>query len=86
MAYYFGLAVIASDVGSLREDILEGKTGFVYKPEDPNDLAKKISLYYDSDLFKNFEENRDKIIEYANEKYSWEKIGEKTYGVYKSLL
>ena len=29
LAYSFGLPVIATDVGSLREDIVEGRTGFV---------------------------------------------------------
>jgi glycosyltransferase involved in cell wall biosynthesis len=86
LAFNFGLPVIATDVGSLREDIIEGKTGFVCKAEDPDDLAEKINLYFKSDLYKNLEENRGKIIKYANEKYSWEKIGEKTYDVYKGML
>lgn len=85
-SYYFGLPVIATDVGSLREDIDEGKTGFICQPEDPEDLANKIDLYFHSDLYKNLEVNRNKIIKYANEKYSWEKIGEKTYDVYNGLL
>ena len=85
-SYNFGLPVIATDVGSLREDIVEGKTGFVCQPEDPEDLAKKINLYYQSDLFKNLEANRNKIIKYANERFSWERSGDKTYVVYKNLL
>jgi len=86
LSYNFGLPVIATDVGSLRKDIVEGKTGFICQPEDPEDLAKKVNLYFHSDLFKNLEANRNKIIKYANKKYSWEKIGEKTYAVYKNLL
>ncbi|MBI4684793.1 MAG: glycosyltransferase [Nitrospirae bacterium] len=86
MAYNFGLPVIATDVGSLREDIIEGETGFISKPEDPQDLAEKIELYFQSDLYKNLESKRQKIIDYANEKYSWEKIGEKTVEVYKKLI
>lgn len=86
LSYSFGLPVIASDVGSLREDIVEGKTGFVCQPENPEDLAEKIELYFDSALYRNLEGNREKIIKYANEKYSWEKIGEKTCAVYRNLL
>ncbi|MBI4684798.1 MAG: glycosyltransferase [Nitrospirae bacterium] len=86
MAYNFGLPVIVTDVGSLREDIIEGETGFICKPEDPQDLAEKIEMYFQSDLYKNLDENREKIIKYANEKYSWEKIGEKTVEVYKRLI
>jgi glycosyltransferase involved in cell wall biosynthesis len=86
LAYNFGLPVIATDVGSLRENIVEGKTGFICKPEDPDDLAEKIDLYFNSDLYRNLEANRNELIKYANDKYSWEKIGEQTYAVYKSLL
>ncbi len=86
LSYFFGLPVIASDVGSFKEDIIEGETGFICKPEDAKDLAQKIELYFKSDLYKNLEENRNKIIAYANERYSWEKIGEKTHTVYKSLI
>lgn len=86
LAYNFGLPVIATDAGSLGEEIVEGKTGFVCKPEDSEDLANKIDRYFQSDLYKNLEANRDRIIKYANEKYSWEKIGEKTYDVYNGLL
>ena len=38
--YSFGLPVLAADVGSLKDEIVEGKTGFVFQPEDPVDLAK----------------------------------------------
>jgi len=85
LAYNFGLPVIATDVGSLRDEIVEGKTGFVCKPEDPRDLADKIALYYESPLFRNLESNRKYIIQYANENYSWDKVGDITVGVYKSL-
>jgi D-inositol-3-phosphate glycosyltransferase len=86
LSYNFGLPVIATDVGSLKEEIIEGKTGFVCRPEEPQDLADKIDLYFQSELFRNLEENRIKIMEYANDKYSWAKIGETTVAVYKKLL
>ena len=40
--YIFGLPVIAAEVGSLKDEIVEGRTGFVFRPEDPVDLAKAI--------------------------------------------
>lgn len=86
LAYSFGLPVIATDVGSLREDIIEGETGYICQPENPEDLAQKIDLYFNSDLFKNLKENRIKIIAWANEKYSWDKIGEMTCEVYRGLI
>jgi D-inositol-3-phosphate glycosyltransferase len=86
LSYSFGLPAIAADVGSLKEDIIQGKTGFVCKPEDPDDLAEKIDLYFQSDLFKNLNKNRRVIMKYANEKYSWGKVGETTLSVYNKLL
>jgi len=84
-AYHFGLPVIATDVGSLKDDIIEGETGFVCKPDDPEDLARKIAIYFESDLFRNLDRKREEIIQYAKERYSWEKAGDKTYEVYKKL-
>lgn len=85
-SYYFGLPVIATNVGSLKENIIEGKTGYVCQAEDSEDLAEKIYKYYQSDLFRNLDVNREKIIKYASENYSWQKTGKKTYAVYQSLL
>lgn len=86
VSYSFGLPAIASDVGSLKEDIIEGKTGFICLPENPEDLAEKIIQYFQSDLYKKLPEIRKHILEFAQEKYSWEKIGKKTSSVYHSLL
>ncbi len=47
LAYSFGLPVVATDVGSFREEIVEGKTGYLCRPADPDDLA-----YGDRDLFR----------------------------------
>jgi glycosyltransferase involved in cell wall biosynthesis len=85
LSYYFGLPVIATDVGSLREDVIEGVTGFICEPENPDDLADKIEAYFHSDLYGNLEEKRPEIIRMAMEKYSWETIGKKTYSVYSTL-
>jgi glycosyltransferase involved in cell wall biosynthesis len=86
LSYSFGLPVIATDVGSLRDEIIEGETGFVCKPEDPEDLSEKIDLYFKSELFKNLEKHRRSIMQYANERYSWDKVGEITSGIYKAFL
>ncbi|MEM2979189.1 MAG: glycosyltransferase family 4 protein [Methanomassiliicoccales archaeon] len=85
VAYNFGLPVIASDVGSLREEVIEGVTGFVCKSRDPDDLALKVIEYFHSDLYHSLEDNRRKIIEYAREKYSWRRIGEMTFKVYRRI-
>ena len=86
LAYSFGLPIVATDVGSLSAEIIEGKTGFLCRPDDPVDLADKINVYFNSDLFSNLEEERDKIVTYANKTYSWENIGEVTCCIYSKLL
>jgi glycosyltransferase involved in cell wall biosynthesis len=86
LGYSFGLPVIAADVGCLREDIIEGKTGFVFTPKDANDLAKKIERYFESDLFKNLTRRRQEIQDYARARHSWNIVGELTRNVYAEML
>ena len=86
LGYNFGLPVIASDVGSLREEIIEGKTGCVCRPRDSHALAGAIETYFGSNLYKELETRRDDIRAYANERYSWSKVGKITRKVYSQLI
>ena len=85
LAYSFGVPVIASDVGSFRADVIEGQTGFMCKPCDASDLAQTIEMYFASDLFKRLAQRRQAIRDYANERHSWDVVGEMTRDVYASL-
>jgi glycosyltransferase involved in cell wall biosynthesis len=86
LGYSFGLPAIVADVGSLREEVIEGQTGFVCSPRDASDLANTIERYFKSDLFYNLHARRAQIKKYANERYSWSKVAEITTGVYSRLL
>jgi glycosyltransferase involved in cell wall biosynthesis len=86
LGYSFGLPVIAADVGSLREEIIESKTGFVFRSRDSSELARTIGKYFESELFRNLENQRTEIRNYANERYSWNKVGDMTKRVYAGLL
>jgi glycosyltransferase involved in cell wall biosynthesis len=86
LAYSFGLPVIATDVGSLREDIIDGRTGFVCQPGNSSHLARTIQKYFESKLFRDLENSRLEIKEYANDCYSWNKVAAITTGVYSTLL
>jgi glycosyltransferase involved in cell wall biosynthesis len=86
LAHSFGLPVLASDVGSLKDDIVEGKTGFVFSPEDPVDLARTIERYFASDLFADLDSRRQEIRDYATEGHSWDLVGQVTRDVYTRLL
>lgn len=86
LGYSFGLPVIAADVGSLKDDIVEGNTGFMFRPEDPTDLASAIERYFASDLFAGLNNRRQEIREHAVQQHSWSMVGQLTMGVYAGLL
>ena len=86
LGYSFGLPAIVADVGSLREEIIEGETGFVARPREPSDLARAISRYFMSDLYRDLDNRRTKIKTYANDRYSWSKVAAATTNVYSNLL
>jgi glycosyltransferase involved in cell wall biosynthesis len=86
LGYSFGLPVLAADVGSLKEEIAEGETGFVFKPEDPVDLARVIEIYFSSDLFSNLSARRPEIRDYALKRNSWTAVGQSTMRVYAKAL
>ncbi len=86
LAYSFGLPVIATDVGSLREDVLEGLTGYVCKPRDPADLAKAIESYFHSSMYSDLASIRPNIQQFARERYSWTKVAAITAAAYRALL
>lgn len=86
LSYSFGIPVIASDIGSFKgEDIIEGKTGLTFKSGDVRDLKQKILEFFSSELF-NSELKKNEIVKWANENYSWDKIGINTINIYKSLI
>ncbi len=86
LAYNFGLPIIATDTGSLKECVVEGETGFVCRPRDHVDLARAIQTYFSSEMYRNLETTRPKIQEFANVNYSWRKVGAITNEVYRTLL
>jgi len=86
LGYSFGLPVLAADVGSLKDEVVAGKTGFVIRPEDPVDLARAIERYFASDLYLNLSVRRQEIRDYAAEQYSWDVVGHVTMSTYAGLL
>jgi glycosyltransferase involved in cell wall biosynthesis len=86
LGYSFGLPVLAADVGSLKDEIAEGKSGFVFKPEDPRDLARVIERYFSSEIYANLNSRRQEIRNYGKARHSWDLVGRMTMGVYAGLL
>jgi|SRR5579872_1776816 len=86
MGHSFGLPVLAADVGSLREDVIEGENGLLFKPEDPDELAKAIERYFGSELYTSLASRRQQIKAAAEERHSWDLVAQLTTSVYAGLL
>lgn len=85
LSYAQGIPVIASDAGSMRGDVAEGQTGFVFKAGDWRDLAATIRTYFASELYKDLEARRAAITAYGAERFSWTTNAERTCAVYEAL-
>ncbi|HTV42201.1 MAG TPA: glycosyltransferase family 4 protein [Candidatus Sulfotelmatobacter sp.] len=86
LAYSFGLPVIATDVGSLKEDIIEGETGMICEPRNAADLTRAIQKYFQSDLYRHPESRRREILSFANKKHSWSEVISITTAAYQGML
>jgi glycosyltransferase involved in cell wall biosynthesis len=86
LAHTFGLPVIAADVGSFRETVIEEKTGFLFTTENPADLVKAVDRYFASDLFRHLGRTREQIREYFMTRHSWHAVAQETGQVYQRLM
>lgn len=85
LGYSFGLPVVATGVGSMRDEIIEGTNGYVCRPQDPADLAATLKKYFSSELYLNLDNHRESIRRSASEAHSWDKVGCSTVRVYGEL-
>jgi D-inositol-3-phosphate glycosyltransferase len=86
LSFSFGLPVVAADVGSFREEVIEGVTGFLCDPGDAVDLSNTIEKYFASELYEDLENRRPGIRELARANHSWAIVADKTTAVYARLL
>ncbi len=80
--YSYNIPVIASDLPSCRELIVENKTGLFFKPEDAEDLANKIIyLLSNPAIAKQMNEN----IEEYSKQFLWENRGKLIFDIITDL-
>lgn len=72
LAYHFDVPTIASDVGGLSEVVLDGKTGYLVPPGNPEALAAKIVQYFRDNRKLEFQKN----IRSFKQKLNWEQVVE----------
>jgi D-inositol-3-phosphate glycosyltransferase len=66
IAYQFDCPMLVTNTGGLAEIVLDHKTGFVCGM-DPEEIAKKILIFFDEDLGPGMVEN----IKKEKHKFSW---------------
>ena len=78
-----GLPVVVSDVGGVRESVVDGRTGFVVPPKDPGALARRLAeLMADGELRKSLgAEGRHRY----EEEFTFDAMLSKTLKVWESV-
>lgn len=82
IAMNFRKPVIATDVGGLKEVVLNKKTGFIVDEIDSGKIAEAINRFYEENLEDTFVKN----IEHEVDKYSWERFTEGMIDLYSSKI
>jgi glycosyltransferase involved in cell wall biosynthesis len=70
IAYQFDKPVIATDVGGLSEVVLDGRTGFIVKPDFTQAVADAVVRFYTENREDMFVRN----VKEEKKKYSWENL------------
>lgn len=84
VAYTFGRPVIATTVGGLPEAVEDGKNGFLVPPQDPKELAAKLSLLINNPQLA---DEMGKQAEFISEtRFGWGSIASQIKKVYDDLL
>ncbi len=79
-----GRAVVASDVGGVREVLIDGRTGLLTPPGDAEGLAAAIiKLARDADLCKRMGQAGRQFV---TEHYSWDKSLDMMIGLYEQVI
>jgi glycosyltransferase involved in cell wall biosynthesis len=78
-----GVAVVASDFGGFREVVVDGETGLLARPQDPEDLAEKVNrLLADTEMAERMGEAGRRRV---HTHFSWKAVGDRLEEVYRCL-
>jgi glycosyltransferase involved in cell wall biosynthesis len=86
LGYSFGLPAVATTVGSLGEDVVEGETGYTAEARNPKSLAAAIVRFLQGALYANRAVQRERVKRWARERYSWGGVATTIEGVYDKLF
>lgn len=72
IAYGFTRPVIVTEVGGLPDVVKDGKTGYIVKPGNPEEIARAVHRFYQNGVDRIMTEN----IRKEAYRFSWERMGE----------
>jgi phosphoheptose isomerase len=79
-----GTPVIGSNVGGIKYTVIDGATGFLVPPHDPDALAERIAqLLGDPDLL---EQMSHAAVQRANELFTWERVATSIADIIEQVL
>ncbi len=78
-----GTPVLVSQIGEMRNIIIEGKNGFSFLPNNPLSLGQCLECFFAA---KGKMWSKEKISLKVKNRFSWLKTGEETYSVFRQIL
>lgn len=78
-----GTPVIGSNVGGIKYSVLDGKTGFLVPPNDPDALASKIQLLISNPALH--QQMKKASIQRVKESFTWQKVALLVAELYKQI-
>ena len=79
-----GIPVVGSAVGGIQATVLDGETGYLIPPKDPDALAERLArLFRHPELGRRF---GAQAYRRANAIYTWRSVAEAVAGVYEDLI
>lgn len=79
-----GVPVIGSNVGGIKYSVMDGKTGFLVPPNEPEPLAEKINVLLTDT--KKVTEMKKKALRRVNTLFTWNRVALSVYRVYEEIM
>lgn len=79
-----GTPVIGSNVGGIKYSVVDGQTGFLVLPEDPDALGERLAqLYSNPDMMRKM---RKQAVARANQYFTWKKVVKQLVEIYEEVI
>jgi glycosyltransferase involved in cell wall biosynthesis len=81
---WVGLPVIAYDIESLKESIVDGQTGFLLQNKNPAKIAEKVEFFFDNgeEITRMGKAARSHV----EQNFTWEKHVNQLLGIYEKTI